>query len=159
MTHEKHLLLLIEYRHGVPLKEPVHVQDLGGDAFRLLYAPGFIQGLAAGDDFRPMNDDGAFEVLRRGGNLTVQVFASEHASPYQAEFAKRVASVGGTLDGAIERGLSFTVPLSAGFPAIESIFNAWVSEHPGWEWYFGNVYDPIDGITPLGWWNERPQGD
>ena len=45
-----------------------------------------------------------------------------------------------------------TVPVSAGFPAIEAVFNAWVAEHPGWEWSFGNVYDPADGVTPLGWW-------
>jgi hypothetical protein len=41
--------------------------------------------------------------------------------------------LGGTLDGAVEWGLAFTVPVAAGFPAVEAVFNAWVTEHPGRE--------------------------
>jgi hypothetical protein len=63
-----------------------------------------------------------------------------------------VAQLGGSQDGAIERGLAFTIPVSAGFAAVEAVFNAWVAEHAGWEWHYGNVYDPADGVTPLGWW-------
>ena len=153
MSQERHLLLLIEYRKGQPLKEPVHAEEIGGGAFRLLFAPGFVQGLAAGDEFRLVGEDGAFEVTRRGGNLTIQVFCTQPVAPFQAELAARVAHLGGSLDGAIERGLSFTAPLSAGFSAIEAAFNQWTAEHPAWEWNFGNVYDPTDGVTPLGWWN------
>lgn len=155
---EHHLLLLIEYRQGQPLKEPVHAEEIGGGAYRLLYTPGLVQGIAAGDEFRLVGADGAFEVTRRGGNLAVQVFSQQPVAPLQAELVERVARLGGTLDGAIERGLAFTVPVSAGFPAVESIFDAWVAEHPGWEWYFGNVYDPVDGTTPLGWWNQERSG-
>jgi hypothetical protein len=46
------------------------------------------------------------------------------------------------------------VELEAGFAAIEGLFNQWVREHPGWEWYYGNVYSTADGVTPLNWWNE-----
>jgi hypothetical protein len=149
---EQHLLLLIEYRQGQPLKEPVHAEEVAGGVFRLLYSPGLVQGIAAGDEFRLKDDAGAFEVTRRGGNLAVQVFSSEPVAPYQAELVERVARLGGSLDGAIERGLAFTVPVSVGFPAVEAVFNGWVADHPDWEWYYGNVYDPADGITPLGWW-------
>jgi hypothetical protein len=152
MAPDHHLLLLIEYRKGQPLKEPVHVEVVGHGIFRLRYSPGFVQGIAAGDEFRLLTDDGAFEVTQRSGNLSVQVFSTVPVAPHKAELAQRVARLGGTLDGAIERGLTFTVPLSAGFPAVEAVFNGWVAEHPQWEWYFGNVYDPADGVTPLGWW-------
>jgi hypothetical protein len=91
-------------------------------------------------------------VTRRGGNLAIQLFSLEPVGPFQAELAEQAQRLGGTLDGAIERGLVFTVPVSAGFPAVESLFKAWVAEHPGWEWYYGNVYDPGDGVTPLNWW-------
>lgn len=64
--------------------------------------------------------------------------------------------LGGALDGAIERGLMFTVPVSAGFRAGEAVHNVGVAEHPGWEWFFGNVYDPKDGVTPLDWWVWTP---
>lgn len=111
-----------------------------------------MQGIAAGDEFRLLGEDGAFAVTRRGGNLAIQVFSAEPVGPLQATLTQRVARLGGRLDGSIERGLSFTVPVSVGFPAVEALFNAWVDEYPGWEWYYGNVYDPADGATPLGWW-------
>jgi hypothetical protein len=41
--------------------------------------------------------------------------------------------LGGVLDGQIERGMVFTIPVAAGFPAIESVFNLFVSSHPGTE--------------------------
>ncbi|MDY3558712.1 DUF4265 domain-containing protein [Gemmata sp. JC673] len=152
MASEQHLLLLIEYRDDRPLREPVHAEPVHPGVFRLRHTPGFVQGIAAGDEFRLVGEDGAFEVTRRGGNLAVQVFSDEPVAPLRVELTERVARLGGTLDGAIERGLAFTVPVSAGFPAVEAVFRVWVAEHPGWEWSFGNVYDPADGVTPLGWW-------
>jgi hypothetical protein len=149
---EQHLLLLIEYRQGRPLKEPIHVEALGGERFRLLYSPGFVQGIAAGDVFRLLNEDGDFVVLSRAGNLAVQVFHTEPVEPIKAELTRRVEQLGGVLDGGIERGLVFTLPLRAGFPAVEALFNRLVEEYPGLEWYYGNVYDRNDGVTPLNWW-------
>lgn len=44
------------------------------------------------------------------------------------------------------RGLTvFTIPVSAGFACVEEIFNRLTKRHPEVEWYFGNVYDPVDG--------------
>lgn len=152
MDSEQHVYLLIEYRQGQPLKEPVHAELIRPGEFRLLYSPGLVQGIAAGDEFRLLGEDGAFEVTRRAGNLAVQVFSDGPVGPWQADLTERVSQIGGNFDGAIEKGLVFTLPVTAGFPAIEAVFGHWVAEHPGWEWYFGNVYDPADGITPLNWW-------
>ena len=152
MSGEKHLLLLIEYRQGKPLKEPSHVEEIGAGLFRLLASQGLVQGIAAGDEFRLLNDDGAFEVITRGGNLAIQVYSRTPVAPQRDELAAQVQALGGWLDGAIQKGLVFTVPIAAGFPAVEALFNDWAAAHEGWEWYFGNVYDPADGITPLQWW-------
>ena len=149
---EPHVYLLIEWRDGTPLQEPVHAVPLGDRLFRLSYSPGFVQGIAAGDEFRLLDDNGTFEVLRRAGNLAVQVFANEPVAPLRDTLTQRVEQLGGSLDGAIERGLTFTIPYRGSFAAIESVMDAWVAEHAGWEWYYGNVYDPITGETPLLWW-------
>jgi len=135
---ERHLLLLVDVVNGKPVKEPVHVADLGAGRFRLLYSPGMVQGIAAGDEFRLRDDVGRFDVLSRAGNLAVQVFSPGPVAPSRAELVAHVTALKGTLDGAIEQGLAFTVPLAAGFPAIEAVFNRWVEENPGWEWYFAN---------------------
>ena len=146
MGDDVHLLLLVEYHEGRPFQEPVHAQPLELGGYRLLYSPGLVQGIAAGDEFRLLGDDGAFEVTRRGGNLAIQLFSLDSVAPFREELAAQVRGLGGTLDGEVERGLAFTVPVSAGFPAVESLFKAWVANHPGWEWCFGNVYDPRDGV-------------
>jgi hypothetical protein len=148
-----HVLLLIEYRDGRPLKEPVHAEALGSQRFRLLHSPGFVQGIAAGDEFRLLTEDGAFEVLHRAGNVAVQVFSPEPVASFRAELTQRVESLGGVLDGGIEQGLVFTIPVRVGFRMIEALFNRAAAEHAGLEWYYGNVYDPRDGVTPLNWWS------
>jgi hypothetical protein len=148
----QHIRLLVEYRDGKPSVELVHAVELGEGRFRLLYSPGFVEGIAAGDEFRLLDEHGAFEVTRRSGNVAVQVFGSEPLAPQAGGLVRRVAELGGVLDGQIERGMVFTIPVAAGFPAIESVFNEFVSSHPGTEWLFGNVYDPRDGVTPLNWW-------
>ena len=47
--------------------EPVHVRELGGGVFRLLHSPGLVRGIAAGDEFRILNADGAFTVVTEEG--------------------------------------------------------------------------------------------
>jgi hypothetical protein len=80
--------------------------------------------------------------------------------PFRDELAAGVRErLRGTLDGGIEHGLVFTIPLDSGFSAIEELFDTFTRSHPGTEWRYGNVYDPETG-RPLGWWdpNDRPDG-
>jgi hypothetical protein len=111
-----------------------------------------VLGIAAGDEFRLLDEDGNFEIVRRSGNIAVQVFSRNPVDPVVEEVRRRVATIGGVLDGRIERGMVFTVPIQAGFSAIEELFNALVKDRPEMEWLYGNVYDTIDGVTPLNWW-------
>jgi hypothetical protein len=82
-------------------------------------------------------------------NLAVHVYGP-HALADEA--VVDVKGLGGTLDGRAPNLTVFTVPVTAGFAAVEAAFNRLVAQHPEVEWYFGNVYDPADGVTPLGWW-------
>jgi hypothetical protein len=133
MEPARHVNLLIEVRGGKPSVEPVHAVDLGDGRFRLLYSPGFVLGIAAGDEFRLLDQHGAFEVTRRSGNVAVQIFCREPAAPLAEGLARRVAGLDGVLDGRIERGMVFTIPVAAGFQAIESVFDEFVTAHPGSE--------------------------
>lgn len=157
MAVEQHIDLLIEYRDGKAAKEPVHAVDLGDGRFRLLYSPGFVLGIAAGDEFRRLDEGGTFEIVRRSGNVAVQVYSRSPVDPAVQEITRRVTEIGGVLDGKIERGMVFTVPVKAGFSVIEETFNAIVKDHPEMEWFYGNVYDPADGVTPLNWWMNLSQ--
>src|SRR5262245_4874504 len=127
MDATQHIHLLVDYRDGKHSVEPVHAVELGEGRFRLLYSPGFVEGIAAGDEFRLLDEHGAFQVTRRSGNIAVQVYGSEPLAPVSEGLVRRVAELGGVLDGQIERGMVFTIPLAAGFPAIESVFNEFVT--------------------------------
>ena len=148
---EQHISLAV---HGGPGKEPVHVEALDRGRYRLLHSPGFVVGVAAGDEIELLDEAGHFKVLRRGGNIAVQMFARQPVQPFRDEIAAAVReALSGSLDGGIERGLVFTIPLATGFAAIEAFFDDFVKTHSETEWMYGNVYDPDTG-SPLGWWTE-----
>jgi hypothetical protein len=147
---ERHISLAV---HGARGREPVHVEELDGGRYRLLYSPGFVVGVAAGDEIELLDDTGHFKVVSRAGKLVVQLYSLQPVQPFRDELAAAVHQrLNGVLDGGVDRGLVFTIPLTTGFAAIEEFFDAFVRSHDGTEWYFGNVYDPETG-KPLGWWN------
>lgn len=144
-------------------KEDIEADELGENRYRLLQSPGFAEGLAAGDEIAL--DESAqrgVRVLRRGGNLCVWLFV-RNPSAWEAagrldEIKREVEALGGYLDGgARTRGnvgsLVFTVPLkSAGWKRVEQLFNRAAQQTEGSSWMYANVYDPVDGSTPLNWW-------
>jgi hypothetical protein len=146
---EQHISLAVHGRSG---REPVHVEALDRGRYRLLHSPGLVVGVAAGDEIELLDEVGHFKVVRRAGNIAVQLFAREPVQPFRDELAAAVReALSGSLDGGIERGLVFTIPASAGFAAIEAFFDDFVKTHRETEWMYGNVYDPDTG-SPLGWW-------
>ena len=137
-------------------EEALPVVELGEGRYRLLASPGFVEGLAAGDEFE-LDDDAPLghRVVRRGGNLCVWFYHSEplsEASAVTAEIRGVAEALGGQLDGGYSRMLVLTVPLAAGFDAVARAFDDSVRRHAGSSWLYGNVYDPADGMTPLDWW-------
>ncbi len=132
---------------ATPLDEP--------STFVLAATPGLAQGTAAQDIVR-VHDDGSFEVVRRGGNLAVHVLARGLGDGAYAQLEADVERLGGYLDGGADtEGATvrvFTIPVTAGFPAVEAAFDSFVTRHPQAQWFFGNVYDPADGVSSLNWW-------
>ena len=127
--------------------------------YRLLSSPGFVEGLAAGDEFELSADaPQGYRVLARGGNLCVWFYFHrdvDAGSPETADISRTAAALGGRVDGGWSRMLVITVPLTAGWSAIEASMNEAVERLGASSWLYGNVYDPIDGVTPLRWWEER----
>jgi Domain of unknown function (DUF4265) len=140
---------------GQPVLEEVPVEVLGPNHYRLLASPGILDGLASGDTFTVDPISHLYRVKEHGGNLCVQVWypGLDLAGRVDAELVPGVVDLGGTLDGREQELSSFTIPLSAGMPAIEELLNAWVDSADGATWSFGNAYEE-DGTTPLQWLTE-----
>jgi hypothetical protein len=133
---------------------------VGTGRYRLLASPGFVEGLAAGDEFELAADTPqGYRVLARGGNLCIWFYFHEEVdagSPETIDLSRTVGALAGRLDGGWSRMLVLTVPLTAGWAVIEAAMNAAVTRLGASSWQYGNVYDPVDGMTPLRWWeNER----
>jgi Domain of unknown function (DUF4265) len=155
---QTHIELAVEGGQGL---EPVHAEALGNGRYRIAYSPGLVAGIAAGDEIELLGQDGRFRVVRRGGNIAVQVFSRHAIAILRDDLVTAVRTrLAGSHDGGIERGLVFTIPLSSGFVAIADLFDKFVRAHPGTTWMYGNVYDPRTGL-PLNWWGETsapPEG-
>jgi hypothetical protein len=137
------------------MTQPVPARKLEDGTFEILASPGLVQGVAAGDVIRLSDrQKGAFDVIRHGGNVCVQVLRSAGIAPVVQLLLPRLKALQGRLDGQIQRGAVFTVPVTAGFQAIEEALAEAVKAFDGVEWYYGNVYDQ-DGRTPLNWWLAR----
>src|SRR5262245_6161346 len=136
--------------------EVLDVEELGPNRYRLIYSPGLVEGLAAGDEFELTEENSAgFNILRRNGNLCTWLMFDEPTDFSDStikELEARVAGIGGYLEGGTQRSLIFTIPLQAGFKAVEGIFDAFVKVVQGTHWFYGNVYDPKDPTKPLNWW-------
>lgn len=136
---------------------PATLRDDG--SWVLMRSPLYATQVAAGDVVRQVNpDDGSFEILLRGGNVSVQFYlADQDADDAQRtkevaqEILSNLATLNGRLDGATPGLCVFTIPVSVGFSSIEKVFEAAELRFPGSQWQFGNVHDPDSG-EPLNWW-------
>lgn len=137
---------------GTPVLERLPARRAGPGRYVLTGSPGLAQGAAAGDVVEIL-DDRSFRVISRGGNLAVQVLGNGFDDAAFDELESAVTALGGWLDGGHDRVRVFTIPVSAGFAAVESALDAYVLRGDGAEWYFTNVYDESDGVTPLNWWH------
>lgn len=80
----------------------------------------------------------------------MQVFRNASISDVDRFATGRVIQLRGWLDGKAAKELVYTIPVSAGFPAIEGLFSEVKAAYPDvGSGYFGNVYDERDGVTPL----------
>jgi hypothetical protein len=145
--------LLVEVTDGKPVHEEVHVEDRGAGTYRLLQSPGFVAGLAADDVFL-LEPDGSFKLLQRGGNIAIQMFSDHPLDRVEPFVSSDLTEIDGRLDGKLPNLLVYTVSAKVGFPDIERLLQGVIAKFPLIRWYYGNVYDPVDDVTPLNWWLE-----
>ncbi len=123
--------------------------------YRLLKSPAFVRSLAAGDRIRfPADNPAGYELLKRSGNLCIRVLRKDGIEEVANALSPELELLDGTLDLQSPRVLVYSIHVSIGFQSIEILLDRVVGQFPGTVWYYGNVYDPADGVTPLDWWQE-----
>lgn len=137
---------------GEPAVERLPVRALDSGYLQLVKSPAFVKGLASGDVIRFLADTGEFEILKHSGNLSIRVFSRGDISLLADTLTPALEKLGGELDVETPRMLVYSIHVSCGFNAIEEILNNVVNRDPNSLWMYGNVYDPVDGKTPLNWW-------
>lgn len=122
---------------------------------RLLRSPLFARNLASGDTVKLINPAIAqYELERRSGNLCIRIFRKRGIDEVDEFLTPRLEKLGGARDLVSDRGIVYSVHVSLGFKTIEEHLDAACAACPDTVWYYGNVYDPEDGVTPLQWWLE-----
>lgn len=159
--NELHLINLFAGKRpdGQDVVEQIRVKKTENDSYCLVQSPAFVQGLASGDEIRYDTKDNSFDILRRSGNLAIRVFTKDNIEILKDNLSAPLEKLGGELDFTNERMCVFSIHVSCGFAKIEEILNKFIGEATQSAWFYGNVYDPADGITPLNWWLELDKED
>ncbi len=140
---------------GEPVFESLEVELVEGteDEVRLVRSPLLTRNLAAGDKLKVINSSSAeYELLRRSGNLSIRVFRLQQLDVLAENLTAKIEKLGGSLDSQTDRALVYSIHFSLGFQTIEGLLGMACKDYPDTAWYYGNVYDPEDGATPLEWW-------
>lgn len=122
--------------------------------YELRKTPLLVRGIAKGDIIY-VDQQKADEVIvvKHSGNLAIRVFRKTDLELLESNLTPQVEMHDGTLDIKTDRALSYALHVNLGFSAIEALFDNTMATYPDSVWYYGNVYDPADGVTPLNWWD------
>ncbi len=124
------------------------------DHYELKKTPLLVRGIAKGDIICvDQQKAGKVIVVKHSGNLAIRVFRKTDLELLESNLTPQVEMHDGTLDIKTERALSYALHVNLGFSAIEALFDNAMATYPDTVWYYGNVYDPADGVTPLNWWD------
>lgn len=134
---------------GQAVYEKIVVRGQPPGELVLMHSPAFVPGLARGDRIR-LTDSG-YELVARGGNVSVRVYSRGDVSALEQLLTRAVEQLGGQRDIRADQVLVYSLPASAGFTAIEGVFDGQLGGRSDVQWRYGNVYDPASG-EPLGWW-------
>ena len=139
---------------GKPIVEQLHVRELDDGNFQLVQSPAFAKGLASGDIVKMLPQTREFELVQRSGNLSLRVYSRGDTQALSDALTAELEKLGGELDRETPRMLVYSIHVSCGFTTIENILNEFVGRDGQSAWMYGNVYDPVDGETPLNWWQD-----
>ena len=119
------------------------------------HQPGLTLNLARGDIVSIADPLAPAEVLKRGGNFCIHIYADDVSQEAVNQLERDVQSqLGGTMDGQYKGNLTFSVPGHHGIYNVNGPFDAFRTA-TGVEWYFSNIYvnlDDDDDETLLNWW-------
>ncbi|WP_213941370.1 DUF4265 domain-containing protein [Pseudomonas sp. dw_612] len=140
------------------VREELLARQIDQDTYELLSSPGLAQNLARGDIISIKNKNAPAELLKRGGNFCIQIYA-DYIPPEDITALENdvIREFDGTLDGVFEGNLSLAVPAKNGMEIINEFFDRF-REKTGIQWYYANVYknlDDDDDETLLYWWLDR----
>lgn len=133
-----HVALTSEEPDGRLVRELVPARRLGDDLIAITGSPALVMGCAAGDVLR-VEEDGRFEIVRRGPNVSVQAFRDP---PFGADHVEGLATAVRDLGGIVEgpphrRFLVTTVPIAAGRSSIDARVHHWAARVGDVYWQYG----------------------
>lgn len=128
------------YNDDGPAYEELPAQQVGSQTYELLTSPGLTLNLARGDWVKTPEGDAPAEVIKRGGNFCIQIYADHIDQAIVQNLEKGVQiDLSGSLDGINGGNLSLSVPASNGTDKIRNFFDRFTQE-TGITWYYGNIY-------------------
>jgi hypothetical protein len=113
-----------------------HIED---SRYKIAASPGLAPGVAAGDEIELSQESkGGFTVLRRGGNICVQLFLADGTLGDRIllaeQIANRIKPIGGWIDGGMDTDighlLMLTIPLTSNFIPIEKVLASISNDFP-----------------------------
>lgn len=140
--------------NGQVVHEELTVRKIDDCTYELLASPCLAENVAKGDLIRIHSSEAPVEIVRRGGNVCVQMFVDGTLTPEERTQIEQSfhSTLQGSVDGQTEQSMCFSIPIAVGFQSIEHFFNALSTANPSASWSYGNVYG-VDGTTPLNWWS------
>lgn len=139
---------------GQAVVEQLRVKMNDDDTAVLVASPAFVQGIARGDTIKKEPDSNEFALIKRAGNLSIRVLSKNNGAALAEAITPELTKLGGDIDIESDRLLVYSIHVSCGFQAIEAVLNKAMAQFNECAWFYGNVYDPTDGSTPLNWWQE-----
>ncbi|MGI8333873.1 DUF4265 domain-containing protein [Actinomadura scrupuli] len=149
-AHEHAMVWAGDKPDGQPVHEVVPVERLPDGRYKIVGTPAMVLGCAAGD-IVVFDQNKRVQVLQRGGNLAVQAFPVVELVPTDVgRLREAMTPLGGLVESPPDlRFVVVTVPVTAGFPRVESIMDEWAAEANA-NWWYGNVEDDEGAL--LNWW-------
>ena len=134
--------------------QPVEVEYVSPEIYRVMFSPGFVENIAAGDLVRITDEKkGEFEVIKYGGNISVKISDVISIASKLKSIDKVLTQVGARRDGNLEHVAVWTIPAKNGFKKIEEAIDKACELLQEPTWWYGNVYDAQN--NPLNWWHNH----
>lgn len=136
-----------------PTKERVPARKISKGVFRLCISPILVMGIAKDDEIEFKEIDGSVNLIKRSGNVAIQIFYDRFGCDHDS-LKGLCGDLGiATVDSFGEKAASMTVYPPCSLSSVAEKMDRFVNERTDLEWYFGNVFDPDDGVTLISWWN------